>query len=96
MENIGFEWDNQKNLENIEKHGVSFMDAQYAFRDTRRIILEDVRHSDIEKRYFCIGMVHGGIMTVRFTFRDEVIRIFGAGYWRNGRKLYEKENSVHR
>jgi hypothetical protein len=35
-------------------------------------------------------------MTVRFTFRDEVIRIFGAGYWRNGRKIYEKENSVHR
>jgi hypothetical protein len=31
-------------------------------------------------------------MTVRFTYRAGVIRIFGAGYWRKGKKIYEREN----
>ena len=37
-----------------------------------------------------------GIATVRFTYRDKVIRIFGAGYWRKGKQIYEQENEVHR
>jgi len=36
--------------------------------------------------------VDDGILTVRFTYRDEIIRIFGAGYWRKGKKTYEKNN----
>jgi uncharacterized DUF497 family protein len=52
----------------------------------------DPAHSNIEERSFCIGITEGGIMTVRFTIRDEVIRIIGAGYWRKGKKLYEQEN----
>jgi hypothetical protein len=36
-----------------------------------------------------------GILTVRFTYRREVIRIIGAGYWRKGREIYERENQVH-
>jgi hypothetical protein len=36
--------------------------------------------------------VHGGVMTVRFTWRDGRIRIFGAGYWRKGKRLYDREN----
>ena len=52
----------------------------------------DTAHSDIEKRYYCIGEVNGGIPTVRFTYRSSVIRIFGVGYWRKGRTIYEREN----
>jgi len=29
---------------------------------------------------------------MRFTYRSVVIRIFGAGYWRKGKKIYEREN----
>ena len=96
MKTSDFTWNENKNQENINKHGVSFVDAQYAFQDNNRIILEDNRHSDIEKRYFCPGKIHGEIMTVRFAYRDDKIRIFGAAYWRKGKKIYEKENSVHR
>jgi len=71
---------------------VSFQKAQYAFKDTRRVIAEDVDHSDNEKRYFCFGKVDDGILTVRFTYRDNIIRIFGAGYWRKGKKIYEENN----
>jgi len=54
-----------------------------------------VSHSAGETRYYCFGVVEGGVLTVRFTFRDDVIRIFGAGYWRRGKVLYERENHIH-
>ncbi len=87
-----FEWDINKDKENQEKHGISFSKAQVAFLDENRIILEDLSHSKIEKRYFCLGKVSNGILTVRFTFRENIIRIIGAGYWRKGKKIYEKHN----
>ena len=85
-----FEWDENKNFENIRKHQVAFEKAQDAFFDANRMILEDVKHSGSEKRYFCIGKTDEGVLTVRFTIRGQNIRIFGAGYWRQGKKLYEE------
>jgi uncharacterized DUF497 family protein len=84
-----------KDHENLKKHGVSFALAQYAFADPHRIIAEDVNHSDSEMRYYCFGKAGGGILTVRFTYRNGVIRIFGAGYWRKGKTIYETENKLH-
>ncbi len=89
-----FEWDEDKNIQNRLKHGLSFEIAQYAFADPKRVIAEDLSHSGREKRYFCFGKGAGGIITVRFTYRGGVIRIFGAGYWRKGRKVYEEENEI--
>jgi len=92
---VNFEWDTAKDYHNQEKHGVSFLLAQYAFADSHRIILEDVTHSTKnEQRFFCLGKVDGEILTVRFTYRKNRIRIFGAGYWRKGRRIYEEENSI--
>ncbi|MCP4579275.1 MAG: BrnT family toxin [Deltaproteobacteria bacterium] len=90
-----FEWDEQKDKHNQQKHGVSFALAQIAFLDVNRLILEDLAHSDKEERYYCLGRVSDGIMTVRFTYRNNKIRIIGAGYWRKGRNIYEKENQIH-
>ena len=93
-----FEWDKNKDHENQKKHGVSFFEAQYAFLDSIRIIFEDVDHSDVERRFYCLGKNKdgSGILTVRFTYRHNRIRIIGAGYWRKGRKMYEKENNLQR
>jgi len=90
-----FEWDENKDKINQKKHGVSFAFAQLAFLDNKRIILEDLEHSVDEKRYYCLGKISDGILTVRFTYRSNKIRIFGAGYWRKGKKIYEKENKIH-
>ncbi len=93
MSKESFEWDAYKDAENQGKHGVSFAEAQYAFADPERIIAKDLSHSTVnEERYYCFGEVGEGIMTVRFTYRHDVIRIFGAGYWRKGKKTYEHEN----
>jgi hypothetical protein len=41
------------------------------------------------------GRVGAGMLSVRFTHREGTIRIFGAGYWRKGKRIYEKENQIH-
>jgi uncharacterized DUF497 family protein len=96
MDTVRFEWDSAKDAANQTKHGVAFAEAQYAFADPRRVIAEDTAHSESEPRHFCFGEVGGGVLTVRFTLRRGVIRIFGAGYWRKGKTIYERENSIHR
>lgn len=96
MSDSGFEWDEAKDAENQLKHGVSFYEAQFAFVDENRIIAEDLLHSQKEKRYYCFGLDQdkNGVLTVRFTYRNGCIRIIGAGYWRKGKKIYEKENPI--
>ena len=94
MSKISFEWDYDKDLLNQKKHGVSFSDAQVAFLDANRVISEDLEHSYDEDRYYCIGFVNEGILTVRFTYRGNTIRIFGAGYWRKGKAFYEEVNQI--
>ncbi|MRR16795.1 MAG: BrnT family toxin [Deltaproteobacteria bacterium] len=80
---------------NQSKHGVSFLIAQHAFLDPHHIIAEDITHSTEENRYYCMGRVGEGILTVRFTYRGNVIRIYGAGYWRKGKKIYEEQNKIY-
>jgi len=92
IEEPSFEWDDAKDRLNHAKHGVFFAEAQWAFFDPRRVIAEDLEHSGAERRYFCFGEVDGGVMTVRFTYRAGRIRIFGAGYWRKGKTIYEQQN----
>jgi uncharacterized DUF497 family protein len=96
MKQSNFEWDDYKNQINQDKHGVSFYEAQYAFFDEQRIIAEDVNHSEVEKRFYCFGLNNekSKILTVRFTYRSSKIRIFGAGYWRKGKKIYEQRNTL--
>ena len=83
-----FEWD--------PKHGVSFFEAQLAYADPKRVIRIDRKHSTKkEKRYFCFGKVHDEVLTVRFCYRKNAIRIFGAGFWREGRYFYEEKKEIH-
>ena len=77
-------------MENFYKHGVDFVTAVMVFEDPYRKIYIDSKHSESEKRFFCVGKVKNKILTVRFTYRSDKIRIIGAGYWRKGVRYYEK------
>ncbi|MGI0479599.1 BrnT family toxin [Geminocystis sp. CENA526] len=88
-----FDWDSETNANNKIKHGIDFETAQYAFFDPHRLIIHDAKHSEIEERWFCIGKVENRLLTVRFTYRNGIIRIFGAAQWRKWRKFYEKHNT---
>jgi uncharacterized DUF497 family protein len=75
---------------------VDFETARHAFADPARLIFADLDHSAVEDRYFCLGMAGGGVMTVRFTYREKRIRIFGAGYWHKGKRIYDNgRHSLH-
>jgi len=91
-----FEWDQEKNNDNLKRHQVSFEEAIEAFGDVNRVLHVDLKHSsESEKRYFLFGLLRGRVLTVRFTVRDqEVVRIIGAGFWRKGRKIYESEQDA--
>ena len=93
-EPVRVEWDTEKEQANITKHGVDFTEATDAFYDPQKLIEIDAAHSGEEPRLLCIGRTERGILTVRFTYRGETIRIIGAGYWRKGRRTYEKENPI--
>ena len=95
MSKSSFEWDKAKDLANQIKHSLSFFEAQFAFADPNRVIAKDLSHSDKEKRFYCFGRLGEGIATVRFTYRNDTIQIFGAGYWRRGKRIYEHENQIH-
>lgn len=96
MTTTRFEWGAAKVDETQRKHDVAFSRAQYAFADPKRVIAQDTTHSPTEERFFCFGEVNEGILTVRFTYRAGAIRIFGAGYWRKGKAIYERESKIQR
>ena len=72
-----FEWDDEKETINIEKHGVSFETASHVFEDPEYIEMYDFEHSIEEDRYIAIGRV-GDILFVVFTERKDNIRLISA------------------
>ena len=64
MGDMLFEYDEEKNRQNIEKHGVSFMTAARIFFDYDRIEMYDEEHSVEEDRYNSIGSTIAGNLTV--------------------------------
>jgi hypothetical protein len=87
---LEFEWDNQKEIKNIQKHKISFSEAVDSFLDPKGILLEDKSHSsDREERFYWVGISKSGlIITTYFTKRNGVIRIIGAVNWRKFRRIY--------
>jgi len=76
-----FDWDNKKNLANIEKHGVSFKMAATSFFDPEAVTIDDDTHSQQEDRFILIGVnKYDKLLTVCHCYRDNdnVIRIISA------------------
>lgn len=69
-----FEWDENKNRRNHEKHGISFEDAREAFYD---LVLRkaDNRKDYGELRYQALGNLRGNVVFMVYTLRNEKIRL---------------------
>ena len=72
-----FEWDSEKALSNVKKHGVSFENAALVFGDNSRIEIFDTEHSIEEERWLTIGMVNA-VLCVIYTERNDVTRLISA------------------
>lgn len=65
-----FEWDAQKNSDNIRKHGIDFADAWEIFTGPMLVTIDD-REDYGEDRWIGIGMLRGRVVVVVFTEPDE-------------------------
>jgi uncharacterized DUF497 family protein len=73
-----FEWDEAKNLENIRKHQIDFVDVVQVF-DSPMLMDLDERSNYGEERWVGIGFLDNGIAVVVWTERrSDVIRIISA------------------
>ncbi len=96
MAKVTFEWDDRKAAENERKHGVSFAIAQLAFLDPHRVIARDGKHSAAEERYYCMGRVGEGVLTVRFTYRGRRFASSGPDIGAEGEKSMRKKTQYTR
>jgi uncharacterized protein len=91
-----FEWDEDKSRNNLEKHRISFDNAQRVFEDPlHRSVLQGF--ADGEERWETTGMIAGVLLVVvistpRFKGDEEVTRLISARRaTKRERKSYEKE-----
>ncbi|MBN2738138.1 MAG: BrnT family toxin [Spirochaetales bacterium] len=89
---IQFEWDPEKEIKNIHKHGIDFEEAKSVFYDINARVIHDPEHSDNEDRFIILGLsVNLSLLIVCHCYResDEIIRIISA------RKASKKESRVY-
>lgn len=87
-----FEWDENKNLINQKKHGISFSEIVDVFADEFAILFSDPDHSELEERFLIIGMSNTkGVCLVSHCYRnaETKIRIISA------RKATKSERSIY-
>jgi uncharacterized DUF497 family protein len=73
-----FEWNENKNKSNFEKHSIDFIDAKEIFKDENSKIAPDLRKDYGEERWKIIGKVYGSIISVIYTTRNKATRIISA------------------
>ncbi len=85
-----FEWDDEKALSNLERHGVSFGEATEVFYDPNALEGYDAFHSTDEPRFFIIGLSSRRLLFVVYAERaGDVVRIISA------RKAVKKEQDEY-
>lgn len=91
---VRFEWDDEKALRNLRKHGVSFEEAQTVFDDPLARVDPDPDHSISESRAIIIGYSdRGRLLLVSFVERDGALRIINSrAADARERKRHEEEN----
>ena len=73
---LSFEWDKGNEQKNWLKHKVTAEEAEEAFDDEKRLILEDTRHSEKERRFILFGKTDKGRMLfIIYTLRDENTKV---------------------
>ena len=84
---MNFEWDENKRLINLQRHGIDFADAWRVFEDEIDVVIDD-RFDYGETRFFALGLLFGRVVGVSFTETDEIRRIISV---RKGSKNDEEK-----
>ena len=88
MKKAHFEWDEQKRLTNVHRHGIDFEDAIMIFAGDI-VTVEDDRFDYGEVRFMTLGVLKGRVITVVHTERQDRTRIISA------RKATKYEQTIY-
>ena len=85
-----FEWDSDKAVSNLDKHGIDFADAATVLNDEMALTVPD--EASTEERYVTMGTdALGRVLVVVYTWRGARVRLISARKTtRSERKEYEK------
>jgi uncharacterized protein len=73
---FSFEWDIANEQKNWIKHKVLAKEAEDVFYDNKKLLLEDIKHSENEQRFVLIGKTkEKRMLFIIFTMREKRIRI---------------------
>ncbi|MBI1726041.1 MAG: BrnT family toxin [Candidatus Rokubacteria bacterium] len=76
---MGFEWNDQKEAENLENHGIDFRESIEAFDDPLALVRADPDHSRDEHRFIIIGhSKKGRVLLTVFKERRAEVRIISS------------------
>lgn len=75
---MDFEWDDQKAAQNLQKHGIDFVDAARVFLDPFMIEMVDDTLDYGEERFIAIGTVDGRVLYVVYVFTELGVRLISA------------------
>ena len=80
MNNLTFEWDENKNTSNQKKHGIGFAEAKTVFSDELGRLIPDPDHSEGEERFILMGMStkHRILIISHCEITANIIRIISA------------------
>jgi uncharacterized protein len=82
-----FEWDEEKRLINLQRHGIDFADAIQVF-DFETLTEIDDRFDYGETRFITLGLLFGKVVVIVHTETENTIRIISV---RNGEKYDEEK-----
>ncbi len=72
-----FEWDENKRIINLQRHGIDFADVWRVFENETDTIIDE-RFDYGEVRYLSFGLLFGEVVAVSHTETDEISRIISA------------------
>jgi len=93
LNGIAFEWDESKNKANLQKHGISFEEAESVFYDQYALLIADPDHSETEDRFLLMGLsakLRLLVVCHCFEVDDGLIRVISC------RKASKQEMSLYR
>ena len=91
---IQFEWDEEKNKSNRNKHGIWFEEARSVFNDPESRVFFDNDHSIKEDRFIIIGLSYSARLLIVVhcsKYSSSIVRIISARkVTRKEERFYEK------
>ena len=91
---VGFQWDQGNSNKNLLRHHVEDWECEQVFFNEPLLVLDDLKHSLVERRWAAFGRTDGGRLSVAiFTKRDKLLRVISAREMNRKEILFYEENA---